>query len=156
MTTRRQVLAAAIAAPIVTVPAGAATLVCMPISTSPEWNAALAMLIAAEVAHENYHTAIFEPAWEQAKVMHKQRIGEEWAAGRKTIDILVKDFVPPKIAAEEKRLDGISASAFCAVADFKASTPADIIAKIEFHKSRDCELLHDHMLADLRRVFGEG
>lgn len=61
----------------------------------------------------------------------------------------------PEIAREEKRLQDASHAAFKAVYNFAAATPVDLIAKIEFLKSRDIDIDHDQMLADLRRVFGE-
>jgi hypothetical protein len=63
--------------------------------------------------------------------------------------------IPPEIAREEKRLEGASHAAFKDVYNFAAAAPADLIAKIEFLKSRDIDIDHDQMLADLRRVFGE-
>ncbi|KZC82907.1 hypothetical protein AYR46_03100 [Sphingobium yanoikuyae] len=63
--------------------------------------------------------------------------------------------IPPEIAREEKRLQDASHAAFKDVYSFAAATPADLIAKIEFLKSRDIDIDHDQMLADLRRVFGE-
>ncbi|QJR01157.1 hypothetical protein HH800_02440 [Sphingobium yanoikuyae] len=63
--------------------------------------------------------------------------------------------ISPEIAREEKRLGDASHAAFKAVYNFAAAAPADLIAKIEFLKSRDIDIDHDQMLADLRRVFGE-
>lgn len=63
--------------------------------------------------------------------------------------------IAPEIEREEKRLEQASHAAFKAVYNFAAATPVDLIAKIEFLKSRDIDIDHDQMLADLRRVFGE-
>lgn len=63
--------------------------------------------------------------------------------------------ISPEIAREEKRLQDASHAAFKAVYNFAAATPADLFAKIEFLKSRDIDIDHDQMLADLRRVLGE-
>ncbi|WP_313229151.1 hypothetical protein [Sphingobium yanoikuyae] len=63
--------------------------------------------------------------------------------------------IPPEITREEKRLQDASHAAFKDVYSFAAATPADLIAKIEFLQSRDIDIDHDQMLADLRRVFGE-
>jgi len=62
---------------------------------------------------------------------------------------------PADIEAEHDRLEKASYAAWCAVADFEAATPGDLIAKVTVLKAQDANLDHDEMLADLRRVFGE-
>lgn len=70
MATRREVLAATIAAPILAVPTAAQAsvgLVCQPTIPGPEWNAALARLRAAEAAVSAYYATVFDPAYEAEK-----------------------------------------------------------------------------------------
>lgn len=62
---------------------------------------------------------------------------------------------PADIEAEHDRLEKASYAAWCAVADFEAATPGDLIAKVTVLQAQDANLDHDEMLADLRRVFGE-
>lgn len=65
MTTRRQILAAALAAPIIAVPAQAKSLTVSnsPAATSPEWDTAEAAMRAAERAYMAYYKSTYDPAW---------------------------------------------------------------------------------------------
>ncbi|WP_311270516.1 hypothetical protein [Sphingobium sp. WCS2017Hpa-17] len=226
MTTRRQLLAAAVAAPIVAVPASAAPMFsCHPVGPSSEWLAASEKMEIASAAYDTYFDTFFEPLWDAAReremaadaelkrqidaIPHYTTLRSYLSADDLPIhmttesradvrialgfaeDILpehddfreccrelvgaigkrleqehaIKDafpkahmdiasHIPADIRAEEKRLETESYAAFRAVANFQAATPGDLIAKIEFLKSQDCEIDHDQMLADLRRVFG--
>lgn len=150
MTTRRQLLAAAVAAPIIAVPASATPIFsCHPMGPSPEWLAASHKLEIASAAYDAYYNTVFGPLWDAAR---EREVAAGEAFPKTHMDIAGK--IPAEIGAEEKRLETESYAAFRAVANFKAATPGDIFAKIEFLKSRECEIDHDQMLADLRRVFG--
>lgn len=75
MATRREILAAAIAAPALAAPAvvcAAPTFACLPMAVSPEWQNAVAQMDAASAAYDAYYEAIYEPAWEAAKERSSQ------------------------------------------------------------------------------------
>lgn len=146
MATRREILAAAIAAPILAAPtvvSAAPTLACFPISVSPQWLDACKAMDIAQSAHDVFYRATFEPTWEAANATAK-RTGER-----------LGHLIPTYIRDEDKRLEDAAYAAFREVSDFAAATPADLVAKIEFLKDRDIDIDHDRLLADLRRVFGE-
>ena len=69
-------------------------------------------------------------------------------------------FIPPAfdplVEAESDRLENSSHAAWEAVTRFKAATLPDLVAKITYLKSEDCEIDHDELLSDLARIFGEG
>ncbi len=70
MATRREILAAAIAAPALAAPAvacAAPTFACLPMAVSPQWQDAIARMDAASAAYDAYYDATYEPAWEAAK-----------------------------------------------------------------------------------------
>lgn len=70
MTTRRQVLAAAIAAPIASAPVGAfaaTNFVCAPMEATPQWHAAVKAMDAARDAYDAYYKTIYEPAFNARK-----------------------------------------------------------------------------------------
>lgn len=70
MTTRRQVLAAALAAPIAAVPAGAFAstgLICAPTATTPQWQSAVKTMEAASATYDAYYKSTYEPAWNARK-----------------------------------------------------------------------------------------
>lgn len=70
MATRREILAAAIAAPALATPAVACatpTFACLSMAVSPQWQDAVAQMHAASAAYDAYYEATYEPAWETAK-----------------------------------------------------------------------------------------
>jgi len=222
MTTRRQVLAAAIAAPIVIAPAAAAApmFACATLETSPQWRTAVANQRSAQAAYDAYYAQVFEPAHNLRK---QKRHDEEWELQRQidaiphhtttatfdsmsgprsmtthsAVDVRMAlgsvarpyddadlqtcceelfraigkrisaeseirnnfsfsadDAMPAAISGEHDRLESLSYQAYREVTDFEASTPGDLIAKITFLQSIDCELEHEEVLADLARIFG--
>ena len=75
MATRREILAAAIAAPALAAPAvacAAPTFACLSMAVSPQWQDAVARMDAASAAHDAYYEATYEPAWEAAKATARQ------------------------------------------------------------------------------------
>ena len=75
MATRREILAAAIAAPALASPAvacAAPTFACLSMAVSPQWQDAVARMDAASAAHDAYYEATYEPAWETAKAAARQ------------------------------------------------------------------------------------
>lgn len=75
MATRREILAAAIAAPALAAPAvacAAPTFACLPMAVSPQWQDAVARMDAASATHDAYYEATYEPAWEAAKATARQ------------------------------------------------------------------------------------
>lgn len=82
MTTRRQVLAAALAAPAIILPVAvqaSPALVCATIEASPQWQSAVAAMDAAQAKFDAYYKATYEPAWNARK---QQRHDEEWELQR--------------------------------------------------------------------------
>ena len=101
--------------------------------------------------HDDFRECCRELAGAIGKRMEQEHAIKE-AFPKTHMDIASQ--IPADIRAEEKRLETESHAAFGVVANFRAATPGDLIAKVEFLKSQDCEIDHDQMLADLRRVFG--
>ncbi|MHA6768074.1 hypothetical protein [Sphingobium ummariense] len=111
MTTRRQILAAALAAPVIAVPVHATSVTASnsPAATSPEWDMAEAAMREAERAYMAYYRSTYDPAWlawkrreeEQEEEMqrlidaipHRTTIGSYVANSGKTIRLTTANFV---------------------------------------------------------------
>lgn len=155
MTNRRQLLAAAVAAPIAIIPTTALAgpaMTCTSLEPSAQWYAAVAAMDAAGRAYDAFYTAIYEPAWKAACAEREALERQREIQG---IPVPFPAIVAPaQIEAEHKRLEDANYAAFKRVADFEPTTAGDLIAKVEFTKSQEVELDPDQMLADLHRVFG--
>ena len=76
------------------------------------------------------------------------------AVRREEAEQAIRDsFTPPLfdpiVEAESDRLESESHTAWEGVTRFKASALPDLVAKITYLKSEDCEIDHDELLADL-------
>lgn len=79
MTTRRQVLAAAIAAPIAVIPMtanAAPSFICAPTAPSADWIAHLTRLEDAAERATSYHDGVFSPAFEAWKTVSRDAMKE--------------------------------------------------------------------------------
>jgi hypothetical protein len=85
--------------------------------------------------------------------LHPEAVRRE-EAEKALRDAFVRPAFDPVMEAESDRLDADSYAAWDGVVRFNAATMADLVAKIDFLKSHDCEIDHDELLADLARVFG--
>lgn len=82
MTTRRQVLAAALAAPAIILPVAvqaSPALVCTTMTPSLQWQSAVDAMSVAQATFDAYYKATYEPAWNARK---QQRHDEEWELQR--------------------------------------------------------------------------
>ena len=62
--------------------------------------------------------------------------------------------IDPQIWAECERLEAASLAAWNSVVCFEAENLSNLIAKIEYLRSEDCEVDHAELLADLARIYG--